>query len=139
MDGVPLYALHDWSRQAPRRQMGDWLFASLDLDGTLRYWPEKPLKCFVQPAANCAGATNVLGWHRFRRTFATLLKGGGEDVKTVQELMRHANSNLTMEVHAQALLPLIRQHILGWWIDSASGRNNNWSFVVPRRGYSRCE
>jgi len=30
----------------------------------------------------------------FRRTFATLLKGGGEDVKTVQELMRHASSRL---------------------------------------------
>jgi integrase len=42
----------------------------------------------------------------FRRTFATLLKGGGEDVKTVQELMRHANSSsLTMDVYAQALPP----------------------------------
>lgn len=41
----------------------------------------------------------------FRRTFATLLKGGGEDVKAVKELMRHANTSLTMEVHAQALLP----------------------------------
>ena len=41
----------------------------------------------------------------FRRTFATLLKGSGEDVRTVQELMRHANSRLTLDVYAQALSP----------------------------------
>ena len=50
----------------------------------------------------------ALGWHSFRRTFATLLKGGGEDVKTVQELMRHASSRLTLDVYAQALTPAKR-------------------------------
>jgi len=44
----------------------------------------------------------------FRRTFATLLKGSGEDVRTVQELMRHANSRLTLDVYAQALTPAKR-------------------------------
>src|SRR6266480_6540870 len=43
-----------------------------------------------------------------RRTFATLLKGSGEDVKTTQELMRHANSRLTLDVYAQALTPAKR-------------------------------
>src|SRR4029077_6983189 len=42
------------------------------------------------------------------RTFATLLKGSGEDVKTVQELMRHASSRLTLDVYAQALTPTKR-------------------------------
>lgn len=32
----------------------------------------------------------------------------GEDVKTVQELMRHANSRLTLDVCAQALTPAKR-------------------------------
>jgi hypothetical protein len=36
------------------------------------------------------------------------LKGGGEDVKTVQELMRHASSRLTLDVYAQALTPAKR-------------------------------
>jgi integrase len=49
-----------------------------------------------------------IGWHSFRRTFATLLKGSGEDVKTVQELMRHGNSRLTLDVYAQALTPAKR-------------------------------
>src|SRR5207245_7949709 len=54
------------------------------------------------------GHPKQIGWHSFRRTFATLLKGSGEDVKTTQELMRHANSRLTLDVYAQALTPAKR-------------------------------
>jgi integrase len=103
MDGALLGALQDRSRQAPYRQMGDWVFASPDMDGKQPYWPETPLKYYVHPAAKRVGITKTLGWHSFRRTFATLLKGGGEDVKTVQELMRHASSRMTLDVYAQAL------------------------------------
>jgi hypothetical protein len=38
-----------------------------------------------------------------RHTYATLLKGNGEDVKVVQELMRHANISVTLNVYAQAI------------------------------------
>jgi integrase len=41
---------------------------------------------------------NLTRRQRVRRAFATLLKGTGEDVKTVEELMRHANSRLTLDV-----------------------------------------
>jgi integrase len=78
------------------------------MHGKQPYWPETLLKCYVQPAAERVGITKQIGWHSFRRTFATLLKGGGEDVKTVQELMRHANSRLTLDVYAQALTPAKR-------------------------------
>ena len=40
--------------------------------------------------------------HR-RHTYATLLKGNGEDVKVVQELMRHANISVTLNVYAQTI------------------------------------
>jgi hypothetical protein len=40
--------------------------------------------------------------HR-RHTYATLLKGNGEDVKVVQELMRHANISVTLNIYAQAI------------------------------------
>lgn len=63
------------------------MFASPDMNGKQPYWPESMLKCYVQPAAKRVGITKVLGWHSFRRTFATLLPGNAEDVKTVQELM----------------------------------------------------
>lgn len=38
-----------------------------------------------------------------------LLKANREDVKTVQELMRHANSLVTMNLYAQALTDLKRK------------------------------
>ena len=75
---------------------------------TATYRVSPPLKCYVHPAAKRVGITKSLGWHSFRRTFATLLKGCGEDVKTVQELMRHASSRLTLDVYAQALTPAKR-------------------------------
>jgi integrase len=108
MDGALATALRDWSTQAPYRQLGDWVFASPKMNGKQPYWPETPLKCFVQPAAKRLGIAKQIGWHSFRRTFATLLKGSGEDVKTAQELMRHANSRLTLDVYAQALTPAKR-------------------------------
>ena len=52
------------------------------------------------------GIKGKVGWHTFRRTYATLLKANGEDVKTVQELMRHANSLVTMNLYAQAVTDL---------------------------------
>jgi len=36
-------------------------------------------------------------------TYSTLLKGNGEDVKVVQELMRHANFQTTMNVYTRAI------------------------------------
>ena len=108
MDGALATALRDWSTQAPYRQPEDWVFASPKMNGKQPYWPETPLKCFVQPAAKRLGIAKQIGWHSFRRTFATLLKGSGEDVKTTQELMRHANSRLTLDVYAQALTPAKR-------------------------------
>jgi site-specific recombinase XerD len=38
-----------------------------------------------------------------RRTYATFLKAKGEDVKTVRELLRHADSLGTMNLDAQEL------------------------------------
>ncbi len=101
--GTLLSALRDWSQQTAYRQPDDWVFASPHGNGKRALWPETPLKCFVQPAARRAGIEKILGWHTFRRTFATLLNHSGEDVKTVQELMRHANSRLTLDLYAQAI------------------------------------
>jgi integrase len=50
-----------------------------------------------------------VGWHTFRRTFSTLLKANGEDIKVVQELLRHATIKMTLEVYAQAVTPAKRQ------------------------------
>jgi site-specific recombinase XerD len=54
-------------------------------------------------APSAAGITKRIGWHTFRHTFSTLLKANGEDVKVVQELLRHASYKVTMDTYTQAI------------------------------------
>ncbi len=82
--------------------------ASPKMNGKQPYWPETLLKCYVQPIAKQLGITKKIGWHTFRRSFATLLTGSNENTKTTQELMRHANAGITMNLYAQALTPAKR-------------------------------
>jgi site-specific recombinase XerD len=61
------------------------------------------MKRYIKPVAKKAGITKNIGWHTFRHSFGTLLKANGEDIKTVQELLRHANSRITLDVYTQAV------------------------------------
>jgi integrase len=63
---------------------------------------------FVQKAER-AGITKWVLFHTFRHTCSTLLKANGEDVKVVQELMRHANISTTMTIYTKALTPAKRE------------------------------
>ncbi len=44
-----------------------------------------------------------IGWHSFRHGLATLLRQNGVDVKTAQELLRHANSRITLDIYQQTV------------------------------------
>src|SRR5579863_8698184 len=46
----------------------------------------------IQPAAKRLCIAKRIGWYTFRRTYTTLLHANGEDVKVVQELLRHGSS-----------------------------------------------
>jgi integrase len=88
-------AMDHWRKVSPYPRPGDWVFASPHSNG--RFY-----RAHILPAAKILGIEGI-GWHTFRRTYATLLKANGEDVKTVQELLRHANSLVTMNLYAQAI------------------------------------
>ncbi len=60
------------------------------------------MKRYIKPIAKENGIYKDIGWHTFRHTFGTL-KANGEDVKTVQEPLRHANSKITLDVYTQAV------------------------------------
>jgi integrase len=111
---VPLhpYQLKDlkaWRAVASYPEDDAWLFASHHAKGTKPYYPDTMLKRHVQRTAKRLGITKNIGWRTFRRTFASLLKANGEDVKVVQELMRHANPNTTMGLYAQAFTEDVRK------------------------------
>ena len=101
--------LWNWRLQSPYPTAEDWVFASPHSGGKLPYWPGSLYKAHLEPAAKEIGIVGHFGWHKFRHTYATLLKGNGEDVKVVQELMRHANISVTLNVYAQAITQTKRE------------------------------
>jgi integrase len=91
-----------WRRQSAYPMPDDYIFASETMRGKQPYWPDNLMKRHIRPVAKAIRIHKRIGWHTFRHTFGTLLKANGEDVKTVQELLRHANSRITLEVYTQA-------------------------------------
>jgi integrase len=100
--------LKRWLGLCPYNQLHDWLFASPDKNGSQPYWPTSAMEKHIRPAAVRAGISKRIGWHVFRHSYATLLKANGEDVKTVQESLRHASSKVTLDVYTQAVTPAKR-------------------------------
>jgi site-specific recombinase XerC len=58
-------------------------------------------RAHILPADKKHGIEGI-GWRTLRRIYATFLKANSEDVKTVQELLRRANSLVTMNLYVQA-------------------------------------
>ncbi len=92
-----------WRRQSDYAGLDDYVFASETMQGKQPFWPDNLMKRHIRPGARANGINKQIGWHTFRHTFGTRLKANGEDVKTVQELLRHANSRITLEVYTQAV------------------------------------
>lgn len=100
--------LTDWRARCAYNQPDDWLFASPDKKGRQPLWPNSAMEKHIRPAAVRAGIAKRVSWHVFRHTFATMLKANGEDIKTVQESLRHASSKVTLDVYTQAVTPAKR-------------------------------
>jgi hypothetical protein len=71
----------------------------------LPYWPAILMRRMIRPAAVRAAITKWIGWHTFRHSYATLLIANGENVKVVQELMRHGSARITVDIYSQARGP----------------------------------
>jgi hypothetical protein len=83
---------------------GDFLFPSFRLNGRQPITPDMVLKKVIRPALIRAGIKHkVIGWHSFRHSLATNLRSAGVDLKTAQELLRHANSRITLDVYTRAI------------------------------------
>jgi integrase len=102
-------SLLEWQRMSAFNTQHDWVFASPEMRGKQPYWPENILRRHIRPAADQCGIRKPIGWHTFRHSYATHLKANGEDVKVVQESLRHANSRITLDTYTQALTPAKRE------------------------------
>jgi integrase len=101
--------LTNWREQCTYNQQGDFIFASVEMNGKQPLWPNSAMERYVRPSALRADIQKRVGWHMFRHTYGTLLKAEGADVATVQSLMRHANVSVTMDHYVQAVTPAKRQ------------------------------
>ena len=105
--GVPMTddlaaLLCTWRGRTPYPADDDWVFASPNENGRWPYNPSAALRFWVQSAAVDLGIEKRIGWHTFRHSVGTLLGQSGENVKVVQELLRHASSKVTQDVYQQA-------------------------------------
>lgn len=96
-----------WCRPTPYRDPEDWVFASDDprlgkKRGRQPLWLSKIMQYHIQPLLKRLGINKRVSWHTFRRTFTSLLTANNENVKVVQELLRHASSKIMLDVYAQA-------------------------------------
>jgi integrase len=103
LDEEMIADLERWRRETPYAEDSDWIFASSRMSGRQPLWPEALMKNHIVSAARRAGITKHINWHVFRHTFSTLLASNGEDMKTVQSLLRHANPSITMSIYTHAV------------------------------------
>jgi integrase len=106
---VPLHpsvvaCLKIWRQDSPYRGDDDFLFPSIRRKGKQPLSPDTLLKKIIRPALVRAGIKGkVIGWHSLRHSLATNLRAAGVDLKTAQELLRHANSRITLDIYTRAI------------------------------------
>ena len=104
-----------WKETTGYARPDDWIFASPRAKGMKPFYPDMMMVKNIRPAALRAGIMRRIGWHTFRHTYSTMLIANGENVKVVQELMRHANSRTTLEVYSQARFSGSEKHSNELW------------------------
>jgi integrase len=106
---VPLHpsvvrSLQTWRQESSYAGDEDFIFASVRRNGRQPLSPDTLLKKVIRPAVKRAGIKGkTIGWHSFRHSLATNLRAAGVDLKTAQELLRHANSRITLDVYTRAI------------------------------------
>jgi integrase len=103
-----------WYQVTPFRRPEDFVFATTSnragkKRGKQPIWLSTVMRYHIQPVVKELGINKRVSWHTFRRTYSTLLQANREDVKVVQELLRHGSTKVTLDIYAQAQMPAKRE------------------------------
>ena len=96
LDEYTAQALSAWYRVTPHCEPEDWVFASNSnragrKRGKQPLWLHSIMRYHIQPVVRELGIDKRASWHTLRRTYRTLLQANREDIKVVQELLRHGS------------------------------------------------
>jgi integrase len=124
-----------WYDLTPYKNPSDYVWATdANRAGAKRgkqpVWLSTVMRDYIQPMARKLGITKKISWHTFRHTFSSVLKANGEDVKVVQELLRHSTARMTLDTYTQALSP--HKRAAQSRVVSMIKPNGTCTVVVPR-------
>jgi integrase len=105
---VPLPAmvvdeLRRWKGASHYQTAKDYVFPSIPKNGKQPLQPDMILKNHIRPALKRLGINKKVGWHTFRHGVADLLRRKRVDLKTAQDLLRHANPRILMQHYQQSV------------------------------------
>jgi len=100
---VVIEQLAEWRKASTYNGDENFLFPSVKDNGDHPIAPDMVLRQQIRPALKELGIQKRIGWHSFRHGLGTMLRQLGVDLKTAQELLRHSNARITMELYQQAI------------------------------------
>jgi integrase len=108
MHGILAAVVELWHRETPYGLPTDWLFPSTKLKGKQPREGSQLVKDYLRPAAVKLGILSSadnsrFGLHNLRHSIASAMIAAGEDVKTVQTILRHAHSRTTLDFYAHGM------------------------------------
>jgi integrase len=101
--------LKAWKSQSRWKADSDWVWASPYFNGERPYSARHVAEDHFWPAAKKTGLGEKIGWQSFRRTYSSLLRRLGVDIKVQQELMRHADIRTTLQLYTDAFSEDMRE------------------------------
>ncbi len=100
---VVITELKRWKKTSLYQASDDFLFPSISKNGEQPVHPDMILKRHIRPALVRLGVTKKIGWHSFRHGLPNQLRQDGVEIKTVPELLRQANSRITLDIYQRSV------------------------------------